>query len=209
VIVLSKSMMVRFLGVLFLLSCGLPFVSVSAQSHEAHRSAVPKACYFLAPHKEDESANRARREELAEERAYDMSVGDVYRKWCTPSHSSPSERKAAVDTMVKRWKAIWDRDDPFDAEFHETAASDLLEIMGLTHELPAQMVRDPEFTKRWAEDCAEHCFTIWGVPENSTEEHGLAMRLWLRNELLDHLKKEPASEPVLDMLENAEYRLVD
>jgi len=35
------------------------------------------------------------------------------------------------------------------------------------------------------------------------------MQLWLRNDLLDNLKKEPASEPIVQMLQDARYRLVD
>jgi len=205
---MSKSMTARFLGILLSLF-GLQLGQVVGQVPKAQGLAFPKACYFFPEQKEDESEKRARSQELADERAYDASVAEVRRLWCTPSHSSPAERKAAVDNTVSRWKVVWDRDDPFNAEFHETAAFDLLALMGLTHEMPAQMVKDPGFTKEWAEVCAENCFTIWGVPENSTEEHGLAMELCLRNDLLDHLKHEPASEPVIKMLEEAQYRLVD
>jgi hypothetical protein len=81
--------------------------------------------------------------------------------------------------------------------------------MGLTHELPIEMVRDPAFASEWINACTGTCFTIWEVPESRKQEHELAMRLWLRNDVLDHLKKEPASEPVIKMLEDAQFRLVD
>jgi hypothetical protein len=35
------------------------------------------------------------------------------------------------------------------------------------------------------------------------------MQLSLRNDVLDNLKKEPASEPVVHMLFDARFRLVD
>jgi len=116
---------------------------------------------------------------------------------------------AAADEMAKRWKSVWVRDNPFNAAFHETSSIDLLYLLGLTHQLPAQMVSDPEFTKEWVERCSESCFTIWDVPENRSQEHTLAMELWLRNDVLDNLKQEPASEPVIKMLREAQYRLID
>jgi hypothetical protein len=39
--------------------------------------------------------------------------------------------------------------------------------------------------------------------------HFIIMQLRLRNDVLDNLKKEPASEPVIQMLQNARFRLVD
>jgi hypothetical protein len=35
------------------------------------------------------------------------------------------------------------------------------------------------------------------------------MQLWLRNDVLDNLKKEPAAEPVFKMLTEAKFTLVD
>ncbi len=198
---MRKSMTVGLFGML-LVFCGLSSHSMSAQRHDSSRTASPKACYFFVPEKQNAT-------ELPEELIYGNSVNEVWRLWCTTAQSSPDQRQVAVDNMVKSWKAVWERDDPFNAEFHETSASDLLEVMALTHEMPPLMVKNPGFTKEWVEACAESCFTIWGVPENATEEHGLAMKLWLRNDLLDHLKNEPASELVIKMLEDAQYRLVD
>ena len=71
------------------------------------------------------------------------------------------------------------------------------------------MVNDAKFTQMWVQECSERCFIIWGVPEDATQEHELAMELRLRNDVLDNLKKESASEPVIQMLSDAQYRLVD
>jgi len=207
VIVMGKSMMIGVLGIVAV-ACGLSR-QLAAQGNSGTRKTFPKACYFFVPQKEDESQKRDREQELSEERAYDASFAEVYRLWCTPNRASLNERQAAVDEMVKRWKTVWERDDPFNAEFHETSAIDLLKLMGLTHELPAEMVSDSGLREEWVEACSENCFTIWSVPENLTEEHGVAMQLWLRNDVLDHLKKEPASEPVIKMLQEAQYRLID
>jgi len=68
--------------------------------------------------------------------------------------------------------------------------------MGITHQMPAPLVNDPKLTEMWIEACKETCFTIWGVPD-APGEHRIAMYLRLRNDLLDHLKREPASEPVV------------
>jgi hypothetical protein len=199
--VMRKSMMGTVLA-LSMTTRGISSHPLPVRSPDVDRSEVPKACFFFAPQKISS-------DELAEEREYDTSISEVYEQWCTPNHGSRERRTAAVDRMVKRWKAVWDRDDSFNAAFHEAGASDLLELIGLTHELPARMVSDPAFTKEWAKACANSCFTIWGVPENQSEEHALAMRLWLRNDVLDNLKKESASEPVVKMLEEAQFRLVD
>ena len=205
---MRKLIMAGFFGIV-LSTCALPLHLVHAQNSSSPRAAFPKACYFFVPQKEAGSQRRAHEQQREEERAYDASVATVYRLWCTANRASISERQAAADEMVKRWKAVWERDDPFNVEFHETTPIDLLHLMGLTHKLPAQMVGDAAFTKEWVEACSGNCFTIWGVPENSAEDHGVAMLLWLRNDVLDHLKKEPASEPVIEMLEEAQFRLVD
>lgn len=197
---MCKLAMVTIVAVSFA-ACGLRCCSVLAQSRGAVHSAFPKACFFFA--------QQVGSGESGGERAYKSSFAEVYRQWCTPDRSTPNQRMSAVNTLVKRWKEVWDRNDPYNASFHETGASDLLELIGLTHKLPAQMVSDPEFTKEWVKACKESCFTIWEVPENPTAEHGLAMQLWLRNDLLDNLRREPASEPVIHMLQDARFRLVD
>jgi hypothetical protein len=204
---MGKSMMIGVLGIVAV-ACGLSR-QLAAQGNSGTRKSFPKACYFFVPQKEDKTEKRAQARDLDDERAYDASFAEVYRLWCTPVHSSPSTRMAAVDKMVKKWKTVWERDDPFNAEFHETSAVDLLYLLGLTHQLPAQMVSDPQLTREWVEACADSCFTIWEVPENRKQEHTLAMELWLRNDVLDNLKQESASEPVIKMLQEAHYRLID
>jgi hypothetical protein len=198
-------MMIGALGAL-VLTCGLSR-QLAAQSGGAHRATFPKACYFFTPRKEDVSQKRADERELPDERAYDATVTEVYRQWCTASPSSPDKRKAAVVEMVKRWKAVWERDDPYDAAFHETAAFDLLALLGITYELPSSMAGDPRLIQEWTEDCQYTCFTIWGDPTKPADQKGILMLLQLRNDLTDHLKKEPATEPIFDMLWNAQFTL--
>ncbi|MGD0294214.1 MAG: hypothetical protein ABSB30_10190 [Terracidiphilus sp.] len=207
-IVKSKWMMSKFVAyVLFV--CGLSVhPAVAAPQHPAHPSSqtFPAACYFFAPSKDDHSINK---EETAKERDYIKSIAEVYRLWCKPNASTLQMKKKAADAMATSWKLLWDEDPPYNAVFHETGAFDLLVLMGITHQLPTPMVDDPKFTQMWIGDCRESCFTIWGVPEDASAEHGLAMEFRLRNEVLDNLKKEPASEPVIQMLWDARFRLVD
>jgi len=71
----------------------------------------------------------------------------MYRLWCTRNKSMPDAKMKAADAMATAWKLAWDEDEPYDAEFHESAAFDLLALLGIMHQLPTPMVRDPEFTK--------------------------------------------------------------
>jgi hypothetical protein len=68
---------------------------------------------------------------------------------------------------------------------------------------------DPEYVSTWIDRCKDSCSTIFGDPANPKDQKGILLQLWLRNDLLDHLKEEPAAEPVKDMLEHAVFRLVD
>jgi len=126
-----------------------------------------------------------------------------------PNARTIEAKLRAADAMARSWKQLWDEDEPYDVVFHETGAFDMLVLLGIIHRLPAPMVDDPEFTRMWVEDCRERCFTIWGVPEDAAGEHRLAMEFRLRNDVLNNLKKEPASEYVIQMLWDAQYRLVD
>lgn len=183
--------------------------AVAQSTVKGDSTPYPKACYFFEPRVSDTAERRSVPERPTDERAYDASRTDVYQVWCSGKHSTPVEKKIVIDAMVERWKAVWDRPEPFNVEFHETASIDLLALMGLTHELPSQMAADPEFVRQWSDRCAQSCFTFWSVPRNPREEHGLAMLLWLRNDVLDHLKQESASGPVIAMLQDAQFRLVD
>jgi len=196
-------------GTLLLFFCGLSVgYAHAASQHSAHpaSSSLPAACYFLKPNDLDHSANK---EEPPKEEDYRKRTSAVYRLWCTPNTSTAAAKFKAANAMARSWKQLWDEDEPFDVEFHETGAFDLLVLLGITHQLPAPMVDDPKFKEMWVEECSEKCFTIWGVPEDAAGEHRLAMELRLRNDVLDNLKKEPASEPVTQMLWDARYRLVD
>jgi len=166
---------------------------------------APRACFFFEPDPDYHPDKGA----TAKEKSYVASFAEVYRAWCTLSHSTPAVKAKAVKELVSAWKLLWDEDPPFNATFHETGASDLLELMALTHELPAQMVQDTGFRQTWIQACKESCFTIWSVPNNQVEEHAVAMLLWLRNDVLDNLKKEPASDSVIQMLRDAKFTLVD
>ena len=66
------------------------------------------------------------------------------------------------------------------------------------------MESDSRFVKDWIADCSYTCFHI-----ASDSGRYILMQLQLRNDVLDHLKKEPASEPVLEMLADAKFTLVD
>jgi hypothetical protein len=186
---------------------GIALQSLAGAKPSAAQSKAPllrKACYFFS-----NSTDRAESGALREEREYADALKDVYRTWCTAKTTGADGRKKSADALVAKWKMLWDRDNPYNAEFHETGASDLLALMALTHELPEKMVHDAAFTKEWIERCQESCFTIWSVPEDRGKEHYVAMQLWLRNDVLDHLKQGPGSEPVVKMLQEAQFRLVD
>ncbi|MGA3345460.1 MAG: hypothetical protein ABSC76_11380 [Terracidiphilus sp.] len=207
-IVMSKTSSFRS-GALLLLACGLGMdIAHAAPQHAADPSfhPFPTACFFLKPNELDHSANR---ETPPKEQDYRKRAEAVYRLWCKPNASTIEAKLKAADAMAASWKRLWDEDEPYDVVFHETGAFDLLVLMGITHQLPAPMADDLKFTQMWIEDCTDTCFTIWGVPENAADEHRLAMELRLRNDVLDNLKKEPASEPVVQMLLDARFRLVD
>jgi len=207
---MSKAIVFRIINCFLFFFALFAFTLSAAGQHRSRLPATkfPVACYFFEPVPQSHS-DHAPKQGTAKSRAYDVSFSEVYRVWCTPNKSTHTVKEKAVDAMVRAWKASWDEDEPYNSDFHETGAYDLLALIGLTHELPLQIAGDSEFRKAWVEDCAEHCFTIWSVPENTVQEHGLAMQLWLRNDVLDHLKREPASEPVIKMLEEAQFRLVD
>jgi len=184
----------------------LPSIPAAAQGATRAKTAhYPKACFFFTP----DPSYRPEPNQLREERNYDAALNEVYRAWCTAKESGPEAGKKSAEALVAAWRAVWERDNPTNASFYETSTPDLLALLALTHKLPDEMARDPAFTKEWVEACTGTCFTIWSVPENPAEEHDLAMRLWLRNDLLSNLKREPASEPVIEMLAEAQYRLVD
>lgn len=201
----KMAMVKQILGLALIGMMPSSITTVARGTAGAKAALFPKACFFFIP----DPSYRPGPNQLREERSYDAALSEVYRAWCTASRSGPEARKKSAEALVAAWKAVWERDNPTNASFYETSTSDLLALLALTHELPDEMVRDPAFTKKWVEACTGTCFTIWSVPTNRKEEHGVAMQLWLRNDVLDHLKEEPASEPVLKMLQEAQFRLVD
>ncbi len=178
-------------------------------SQQGSRSAAPKfpeACFFFEPGSFDFTGDKVIPEE---ERAYTASADHVHHLWFTPNASTPQQRSDAADAMVVAWRRLWDRDTPFNAVFHESGSIDLLALLGVTHELPTLMRTDAQFTNDWIKDCSYACFHLNYEPGLSASGRFTLMQLWLRNDVLDNLKKEPAAEPVLKMLSDATFTLVD
>jgi hypothetical protein len=191
-----------------LLVCALSERSAfAAPQKPAHPSSqtFPAACYFFEIYKNDDPNNPVN---TTKTRDYLKSFAEVYRLWCKPNSSSLQTRMKAADAMSADWKLLWE-DEGTDTTFFELGATDLLALMGITHQMPAPMVNDPKFTQMWMEACSETCFTIGSDMEKPMGQRYIIMQLRLRNEVLDNLKKEPASEPVIQMLQDARFRLVD
>jgi hypothetical protein len=206
-IAIGESKPVR-LATLVLLICGLFLLpAFAAPQKPAHPSiqTFPAACYFFELYKNDDPNNPVM---TTKTRDYLKSFAEVYRLWCKPNSSSLQIRMKAADAMAADWKLLWE-DEKTDTIFFEQGGTDLLALMGITHQMPAPMVNDPKFTQMWMEACSETCFTLWGDLEKSAGQRDIIMTLRLRNDVLDNLKKEPASEPVLQMLRDARFRLVD
>ena len=166
----------------------------------------PMACFFL------EGSDHGRYSEPngpKEERDYDSSVAAVYRLWCTADKGDIEARTRAANLMVARWRAVWERGTPFNAAFHEEGAFDLLVLLGITQQMPEVMARDPKFLHAWLADCSYTCFHLGGDPADPAQGKSILMQLRLRNDVLDNLKEEPAAEPVIKMLADAKFTLVD
>jgi hypothetical protein len=188
------------------------FLAIDSQAMQAQTSAGPKPelspfCALLPEPGGLEPSKK--NQETVKERAYYASVSHFSQVWCDPGKIGADVRLKAVDSMVAAWKLFWDEDPPFSAEFHEQGASDLLVLMGITRELPKQMRDDPEFVLTWIERCKDSCFTIWGDPANRKDQAGILLQLQLWGDVLHHLKQEPATEPIFDMLRSAQFRMVD
>jgi len=206
-IVMGKSKPVG-LATLLLIVCGLcllpAFAAPQKPAHPSSRT-FPAACYFFEINKNDDPNNPVN---TTKTRDYLKSFAEVYRLWCKPNPSALQTRLKAADAMAADWKLLWD-DERTDTIFYEYGATDLLALMGITHQMPAPMVNDPKFTQMWMEACTETCFTIGSDLEKPAGQRYIIMQLRLRNEVLGNLKKEPASEPVIQMLQDARFRLVD
>jgi hypothetical protein len=207
-LVTDESTWIR-LAALLLFVCGLlghsAFAAGQHQARPASRR-FPMACFFFEPGRFDYDWDKVIPEE---ERSYTAGANRVYRLWCTANTSTPQQKSSAADEMAVAWKRLWDRDTPFNAAFHESGSFDLLALMGVTHELPAPMRTDANFTKDWIEDCSNACFRLDYDRASAASGRYTLMQLWLRNDVLDNLNKEPAGEPVFKMLMDAKFTLVD
>jgi hypothetical protein len=198
-----------WLAASFVFICSLSVNSAfAAPQHPAHSTSksFPFACYFFTLGRDDQSVDH---KDSAKESNYYKSVAEIYRLWCTPNASSTQAKLKAADSMADSWKLLWDEDEPYDTIFHEYGAIELLALMGITHQLPEPMVDDLKFTQMWMEECNNTCFTISSDMDDPAGQRYIIMQLRLRNDVFDNLKKEPASEPVIQMLWDARYRLVD
>ena len=185
----------------------LCWVSGAAQQHGRRAaSRFPRGCFFFEPGSFEYAGEKVIPEE---ERSYTANANQVYRVWCSPNTSTPQEKNSAADAMVSAWKRLWDRDTPYNAAFHERGQFDLLALLGVTHEIPALMRSDPKFLSAWIEGCSNVCFDLSSDLNSPASGRYTLMQLWLRNDVLDNLKKEPAAEPVLKMLTDAKFTLVD
>jgi len=111
--------------------------------------------------------------------------------------------------MADSWKEFWGQSEPVDSSFHETGSSDLLILLGITHQLPTPMAQDSGFIELWVNDCSKNCFVFDDAPPERSSQRFNSMLQWLRNDLLRNLKREPASEPVIKMLQEAQFRVVN
>jgi hypothetical protein len=203
---MSKSIMVRTAAAgLFVLGLNM-HSAFAAPQKPAHPSSqtFPAACYFFEIYKNDDPNNPVN---TTKTRDYLKSFAEVYRLWCKPNSSTLQTRMKAADAMAADWKLLWD-DEWTDTIFYLDGATDLLALMGITRQMPAPMVNDPKFTQMWMEACSETCFYITSDIETPSGQHYIIMQLRLRNDVLDHLKKEPASEPVIQMLQDARFKLM-
>jgi len=181
--------------------------STPQQSSRPTSEKVPVACYFFTLDNDYHSINNVSSVKLMN---YLKSVAEVYRLWCKPNASSVLLKMKAADAMAASWKLLWDdTEENYDTLFYEDGSIDLLALMGITHQLPGPMADDPKFTQMWIEACNNTCFTIGSDLTKPAGQHYTIMQLRLRNDVLDNLKKEPASEPIVQMLQDARFRLVD
>jgi hypothetical protein len=116
----------------------------------------------------------------------------------------------AVDAMVESWKLNWEAPIHPDDSFHEVGSFDLLVLMGITRQLPALMESNPKFKEDWIKDCSDTCFEIDEAPPQDAESRKFSlMQHQLRTDVLHNLNKDPASEPVIQMLVGAKFTLVN
>ena len=192
-------------SVLLVYSLFAPSMLLSAQS-PPHSTApkFPAACFLFNP------ARRRLPGQALGTPSYRTSVTRVYNLWCEPNTRGREAKTWAVDTMVKEWKSNWDSPTRPDDSFHEVGSFDLLVLMGITNQLPGLMESDPKFKEAWIKDCSNTCFEIDEAPPRDAESKKFSlMQHQLRTDVLHNLKRDPASEPVIQMLVSANFTLVN
>ena len=179
--------------------CCIPF-DACAQTRPAPTSPrIPWACIFLNRGTETEQEIK---DDPLDEQNYDRSLKEFYRLWCTAGPGALRDRQQAADTAAVQWKAVWYRDDPFNAAFHETGSFGMLVLIGITHRVPRPMVNDPDFLHDWLKDCSDRCFMLYGDDDPGARQEWLRF-MRLRREVMVSLGGDPAARPVLKMLKNA------
>jgi hypothetical protein len=202
---MSRLAIVAFAGVSSLILGAL----VSSHSIEAQAPTKvvayrnPQACYFFK-----KRWTKVPGQDIGPP-AYNERVLEMYRCWCISKNGGSEDRKKAANEMTIAWKNAWDNTAPYYSTFHEIGAFDLLALMGITHEFPGPLASDPSLRGTWIENCRDNCFHLDGNPLDPSDGRFMLMQLWLRNDVLDNLKREPAAEPVLKMLRDAKFSLVD
>ena len=151
--------------------------STSAQQGKTFGTPMfPAACYLLGPNGFDYSKDNS-----VVEHNYTASSVRIYHLWCEPSSASGPEKDKAADEMAVAWKAILDRETPFNAAFHEESAFELLVLIGVTRRLPIPLRNDSKFLKDWITDCANSCFEFYVDPDNPRNNNGSLLFLgWLK-----------------------------
>jgi hypothetical protein len=198
---MRKAREVGLAGV-FWAMCFLGYFSPDANAQDRpvpSSSPSPWACVFL---NSDRGTDAELKDDPSEERTYDASLKELYRLWCTAGPGTSLDRQQAADRVAAQWKALWYRDNPFNAEFHETGSFGLLVLIGVTHRVPKPMVDDPVFLHDWMEDCSNRCFMLYGDDDPGAHQEWLQF-MRLRKEVIVHLGGDSAARQVLKMLKNA------
>jgi len=110
--------------------------------------------------------------------------------------------------MAVAWKVLWERDNPYNAVFHEVGAFDLLVLLDVTYQVPTSMQKDAAFMDEWTNACKGMCFTIWGDPDNPAQQKAVLIQLHMNNDLLNHFEGKPEAKPIFDLMMNAQYDMV-
>jgi hypothetical protein len=200
-LVVRKTIAIRLTGVFLTICClgCVPFDVCAQNHHDSDSPHSPWACVFL---NRDTETEQELKDDPPLEQDYERSLKEFYRLWCTATRGTSQDRHNAEDKVAVQWKSLWYRDDPFNAEFHETGSFGLLVLMAVTHRVPEPMVNDGTFLNDWLNDCSDRCFMVYGDDDPGARQEWLRL-MRLRKEVMVHLGGDPATRPVLKMLKNA------